>query len=74
MNLNKSHKNIDMLSIFGSWCGDKKITVKNIVERDMMPIEIMYPGMRVFVEDTYEEFMYTDNNTWTLIEYDYDKL
>ena len=67
MDLNKSNKINDKFSIFELLRVDKKFTVKNIAERDRLPIEIMYPGMRVFVEDTYEEFMYTDNNTWTRI-------
>ena len=70
MNINKSKKIIDKFFNFKSCCLDIRIVVRNMVERYKLPIDSLYIGMRVYVEETREEFMYTDINTWTLIEYE----
>ena len=70
MNINKSKKIIDKFFNFKSCYLDKRIVVRNMVERYKLPIDSLYIGMRVYVEETREEFMYTDINTWTLIEYE----
>ena len=46
-------------------------TVKNIEEINVLPIEIIYHGMKVFVEDISQEFMYV-NNEWVPIVYEYN--
>ena len=63
MDINKGIKFPGPLSILGPYPVDVRSTVENIKERNDLPIEIRYPGMKVFVEETGQEFMYV-NNAW----------